>query len=101
LILSSVGNNLDQLAQFLGFLLQRPVINRTGISGVFNIDVSFSPEGTVLPPMPERGNAGTAAVEPAPSLLTAIQEQLGLQLQSTKGPVDVLVIDHAEKPDAN
>jgi uncharacterized protein (TIGR03435 family) len=43
----------------------------------------------------------TAAAEPAPSLFTAVQEQLGLRLESTKGPVDVLVIDSVQKPTEN
>lgn len=101
-ILDAVGIDLDQLSQFLGgFVLDRPVMNRTGITGVIEAHVRFASEGTALPPMPAFGNAGIATVEPAASLFTAFQEQLGLQLQSTKGPVDVLVIDHAEKPSEN
>ena len=100
LILDARAVNLDQLAQFLGgFVLDRPVINRTGIEGLFEMQVHFSPEGTVLPPVPTFGNP--AALEPAASIFTAIQEQVGLQLQSTKGPVEVLVIDSVQKPSEN
>jgi uncharacterized protein (TIGR03435 family) len=102
MILDAVGIDLDQLSQFLGgFVLDRPVLNQTGIKGIFDMHVRFSPEGTALPALPAFPNPGTAAAEPAASIFTAIQEQLGLQLQSTKAPVDVIVIDHAEKPDAN
>lgn len=102
LIFDAVGIDLDQLAQFLGgFVLDRPVMNRTGLTGVFEVHVRFTSEGTVLPPMPAFGNAGTAVSEPAASIFTAMQEQLGLQLQSSKGPVEVVVIDSVQKPTEN
>jgi uncharacterized protein (TIGR03435 family) len=79
-----------ELSQELG----RVVIDKTGIDGRYNITLKWTPqtdgaEGTA--PQPDAG----------PSIFTAIQEQLGLKLESTKGPVQVLIIDHVEMPTEN
>jgi uncharacterized protein (TIGR03435 family) len=68
---------------------QRPVIDRTGLTGEFNFDLEFAP-------FDSDGTTDSSA----PSLFTAI-EQLGLRLERTKAPLDALVIDKAEKPEAN
>jgi uncharacterized protein (TIGR03435 family) len=68
----------------------RMVVDRTGLTGSWDFELSFAPEN--------RGPDAPAADPNAPSFFTAIQEQLGLKLESTKGPVDVLVIDSVEKP---
>lgn len=82
------GVTIDILVQLLTDLLMQPVLDRTRLTGVFDIKLDFAPiEGP--------------ADDPAPSIFAAIQEQLGLKLEATKGPVEVLVIDSAEKPDAN
>lgn len=68
----------------------RMIVDRTGMTGSWDFELTFAPE-----------NRGPDAPPPdpnAPSFFTAIQEQLGLKLESTKGPVDVLVIDSVEKP---
>jgi len=62
------------------------VINRTGLSGEFDLDLRFTPESSSAP-APE-----------FPSIFTAVQEQLGLKLQSERGPVPVLVIDSVQRP---
>jgi uncharacterized protein (TIGR03435 family) len=80
---------LSMLAVQLTRLVGRSVADETGIEGVFDFDLEWSPEET------------PADLAAAPSIFTAIQEQLGLKLESAKGPVKVLVIDHVEKPDAN
>jgi uncharacterized protein (TIGR03435 family) len=77
------GYVMAQLADTLASLLQRGVVDRTGLDGVYDIDLTWAADETS---------------ESAPSLFTAVQEQLGLKLESTKAPVDVLVIDRAEKP---
>lgn len=70
----------------------RMVVDRTGLSGAWDFELTFAGLG--------RGGPGpdTPAADQAPSFFTAIQEQLGLKLESTKGPVQVLVIDSVDKP---
>ncbi|MEO6805892.1 MAG: TIGR03435 family protein [Edaphobacter sp.] len=69
----------------------RPVIDETGLKGYYDFDLKWTPEGHV----------GELSADAPPGLFTAIQEQLGLKLEPTKGPVRVLVIDHVERPAAN
>jgi bla regulator protein blaR1 len=88
----------------------RPVIDKTELKGLYDFVLRFSPEGLnspltqqSAPPLPGGAPpaAGAApATEPLPSIFTALQE-VGLRLESTKGPVDVLVIDSVQKPTAN
>jgi uncharacterized protein (TIGR03435 family) len=73
-------------SQLAGRVLGRPVLDRTGIAGEFDIDLQWTPD--------ENPDGG-------PSIFTALQEQLGLKLEAQKGSIDVLVIDHIEKPSAN
>jgi uncharacterized protein (TIGR03435 family) len=90
------GQTMSGLANALAMLLDRPVVDRTELTGGFDAEATFNPEGlpgmTLPPPGPDR------PASTAPSLFTALEEQLGLKLESTKGPVDVLVVDHAEPP---
>jgi uncharacterized protein (TIGR03435 family) len=89
---------ISRLAEILANQLGRPVLDQTGLTGPYDFTLQFSPEGLA---------GGTPAITPAsnteldeqdaPSLFTAVQEQLGLRLQQNKGLVDVLVIDHVEK----
>jgi uncharacterized protein (TIGR03435 family) len=72
--------------------VDRPVVDRTGLVGTFDMSVEWS-----LPRDPSEP-ANTPVVDTEPTFLQALREQLGLKLQPTKGPVDVLVIDHVEKP---
>lgn len=93
-----------------GAVLERPVIDRTGLTGKWDFTLTWTPDETqfvsLRPPGPPPGANGGAPTPPppgngAPDLFTAIQEQLGLKLESTKAPVDVLVIDKVEKPSEN
>ena len=76
------------LVAYLSQILDRPVIDRTGLDGVFEFD--FTLPATILP-----------SPDSSVSIFEAIQDQLGLRLEQTSGPVEFLIIDHAEKPDAN
>jgi uncharacterized protein (TIGR03435 family) len=72
-------------------LVRRAVIDRTGLSGTYDIELHW---GVDIP----AGRGIDVPPSDAPSIFTAVQEQLGLKLESTKGSVDVLVIDHVERP---
>jgi bla regulator protein blaR1 len=96
------GSPLSQFANSIGMFAGRIVLDRTGLAGNYDIMLTWTPDQ-----MPQRpAGAGDqppmingVAVDPnAPSLFTAVQEQLGLKLDSQRGPVDLLVIDRAEKP---
>jgi uncharacterized protein (TIGR03435 family) len=99
--LSGGGFPLSQLGTTLSQLVQRMVVDRTGLSGNFDIDLTWTPEpGQGLPPgPPPPGASALPPIDPnGPSLFTALQEQLGLKLDSQRGPVEVLVIDSVEMP---
>jgi bla regulator protein BlaR1 len=97
------GATLQVIAYMLGLPLDRPVVDRTGIAGLFDIHLEFGPEGSSMgpPPPPPPGRPTPEPSDPGPSIFTAIQEQLGLKLEPAKGPLDVLVIDHIERPSEN
>ena len=83
-------------------LLQRTVVNRTGLSGNYDLQLTFAPEQLPGLPMPPPGTSGLPHLDPnAPSIFTAVQEQLGLRLESGTAPLDVLVIDRIERPSEN
>jgi len=94
---------MAQLVEGLSSILGRPVIDKTGFTGTFDVHLEFSPEGTAfaggLPGVP--GGLPPGFDTSGPSIFTALQDQLGLKLESQKGPGQVLVIDHAEKPSEN
>jgi uncharacterized protein (TIGR03435 family) len=95
------GNKItmEMLAQFLSQSVDRKVVDRTGISGVFDFILEFAPE---LGPGSQPRSIPSESESSAPrSIFTALQEQLGLKLKSQKGPVDVIVVDHVEEPSEN
>jgi uncharacterized protein (TIGR03435 family) len=98
--LSAVGMKLSGLADMLSGQLGRPVVDQTGLTGEYDFTLECSPENMVnmgpMPPPPP-GAAPVMVESSAPPLPQAIQEQLGLKLEAKKGPVELLVIDHAEK----
>jgi uncharacterized protein (TIGR03435 family) len=80
--------------------LGRVVIDKTGIAGRYDITLKWTPDTGAA--ATNSGTEGTTSPsDSGPSIFTAIQEQLGLKLESTKGPVQVLVIDHIEMPSEN
>jgi uncharacterized protein (TIGR03435 family) len=83
------NESMDDFAERLARIADLPVVNRTGLSGVFNLKLFWAPDDEHRKP------------DDPPSLFTAIQEQLGLRLTSGKSQVPVLVIDHAERPGDN
>jgi uncharacterized protein (TIGR03435 family) len=102
-VLPAVNASIADLAGVLQTaVLDRPVVDQTGITGRYDFTLTWTPDesqfaGLGIRVPPPAANAANAP----PGLFTAIQEQLGLRLESTKAPVDVLVVDRAEKPSAN
>ncbi len=93
--------SMDDLAQlFQGAVLDRPVVNQTGIPGRWDFTLNWTPDefqfsGMGIKPPPPPENA------PNPDLFTAIQQQIGLKLESTKAQTEVFVVERVEKPSEN
>jgi len=103
--LEAEGSSTEMLARVLSQQLGRTVIDKTGLTGSYDYTLQWTPDDAA-PPMPGGGEGGPPHNESAtdavgPSLLTAVQEQLGLKLESIKGPADVIVIDHIDLPSEN
>ena len=87
----------DFVAVLQRAVLDRPVVDRTGLTGRYDFDLDWAPS--------ERESGGEIAAapadSPAPPLLTALQQELGLKLEATRGPAQAFVIDKAVKPNAD
>jgi len=94
--LTAQRTSIARLAEFLANNLGMPVEDMTGLTGVFNFELDWTPDNTQAAAKPDSEFA-----EPGPSLFTALQEQLGLRLETRKIPAEVLVIDWAERPSEN
>jgi uncharacterized protein (TIGR03435 family) len=82
--------SMGEFSLMLGFMMDRPVVDETGIAGRWDFALSWTPQ-----------DAETTDPSAAPGMFTAIQEQLGLKLEPVKAPADVLVVDKVERPSAN
>jgi uncharacterized protein (TIGR03435 family) len=85
-IVTGDNASMGQLAAYLGGVMRRPVEDKTGIEGKYDFRIEYTPDDS---------SADTPAVS------TALQRDAGLKLNATKGPVEFLVVDHAEKPSPN
>jgi uncharacterized protein (TIGR03435 family) len=88
--LAGKGVPISFLASLLALPVGRTVVDRTGVTGAYDFDLRFDPQDD---PVAKESND--------PDLLTAVQEQLGLKLQSTRASVPVLFVDHIEPPTPN
>jgi uncharacterized protein (TIGR03435 family) len=88
-VITSAGFPLSQLLNPLSQLVQRPLVDRTGLQGGFDYELKFEH----LP-----GGATPSADANQASIFTALQEQLGLKLEPVRAPVQVLVVDHVQRP---
>ena len=92
----------DSVANALqGNLLDKPVVNQTGLTGKYDFSVKFTPDGSQLANAGGVPGAGTTDPDAPPDIFAAFQRQLGLKLESTKTAVDVMVIERIEKPSDN
>jgi len=85
------GASVEMLVQDISSAMGRPVIDKTGLNGKYDFILEWTPD------MAPTGDSAPAG----PTIFTALQEQLGLRLESQKGPVETIVIDRAEKPSEN
>ena len=88
--------SIDQFSELLRGTLLRPIINKTKIPGKFDFHIEFAAEETTPGELTQGANEPTGS-----SIFTALQEQLGLKLESAKGPGEYLVIDNVERPTEN
>jgi bla regulator protein BlaR1 len=92
-----IANLVHLLSQQLG----RTVLDKTGLTGKYDFTLKWTPDESQGPPGPPGMDTAPPPDSLGPSIFTAIQEQLGLKLESQKGAVEILVIDHAERPSEN
>jgi uncharacterized protein (TIGR03435 family) len=102
------GVSLDEFSKMLDGVMDRPVVDKTGVAGKFDFGVEFAPDETIPTALrifrradSHDGPAATPSDPIGPSIFTALQEQLGLKLQPAKGPGVRLVIDNVERPSEN
>ena len=101
------GASIGMLIQALSLQVRRTIVDETGLAGNYDFRLKWVPDDAP-PVMAGAGSAGAPGNEGAtppdavgPSLFTALEEQLGLKLEPQKGPIDVIIIDHIEKPSEN
>jgi uncharacterized protein (TIGR03435 family) len=92
-VLAANRVSMDYFATILSGVTERPVRDATGLKGVYELKLEWTTENPGAEPKQEQSTG--------PSIFTAVQEQLGLKLETTKAPIEVLVIDRAEKPTEN
>jgi uncharacterized protein (TIGR03435 family) len=97
--------NNAPIPAFTSFLqslvFDRPVVDQTGLTGRYDMAITFTPDDSLFKGHPPEFTKPADGVEPAPGFFEAIQQQLGLKLTAEKTQVDVLAIDHVQKPSAN
>jgi uncharacterized protein (TIGR03435 family) len=82
-------------------ILERPVVDQTGLTDRFDFTLKYTPDASQLANLPPALQPLADDPDAPPDLFTAVQQQLGLKIESTKAPVDVMVIDKIEKPSDN
>lgn len=99
------GVTMTRLTEVLGMVVGRPVVDKTGVTGTYDVMLDFSPEGMgpgPKGPAPGKGGGNPAEAPPdsndsGPTIFTALQQRLGLKLESRKEPVDLLVVESVER----
>ena len=103
--LGALNVHNSSMSEFAGMMqetvMDRPVIDQTGLAGRYDFTLNWTPDDSQFGGMGAKVPPPTDNTNPPPNLYTAIQEQIGLKLDATKAPTDVMVIDHAEKPSEN
>jgi bla regulator protein blaR1 len=99
--ITAQGMSMQALANSLSRMLGRSVIDETGLKGTYDFTLSWTPDAPPPGPGPSGNDAPTATGGDGPTIFTAVQEQLGLKLDSKKAPVNLFVIDRLDRPEAN
>jgi uncharacterized protein (TIGR03435 family) len=95
----ALGVPVERLARTLTDIVGRPVVDQTELKGSFDIELQYTPDSM---PSPQALPPDSRPIDPSgPSIFTALREQLGLKLEFRRRPVEVLVIDHIERPTPN
>jgi uncharacterized protein (TIGR03435 family) len=89
------------LADALAFFIQAPVVDKTKLTGKYDVDLQWTPESALMQSASPETAGPPLDETTGPSIFTALPEQLGLKLEPAKGPVQTLVIDHIERPSEN
>ena len=89
---------MSEFIRALSSVLGRAVVDKTGFTGRFDVRLDFLPDETTVAMPPPPPEVAASLASQSPTILTALQEQLGLRLESGKGPVEVLVIDSVARP---
>ena len=103
--LEAVAMDMPSIVGAFSSILRRTVIDKTGLTGRYDVKLQWTPEGAGNA-LPGPGAAGAVVpeappVDRGPTFITAVQEQLGLNLDSAKAQVDVIIIDSVQKPSEN
>ncbi len=99
--LTATSIPLARFVQVLSDIVERTVVDHTGLTGNFDISLEWTPDDAQAMRLPPGATPPPPSDASGPSIFTALQEQLGLKVESQKGPVDILIVDHAEKPSEN
>ncbi len=99
------SGDMQMFANVLSRFTGRPVVNKTDLTGKYDFTLKWTPDETDAPMMPGQsrpeGAAPAIADASGPSIFTAVQDQLGLKLEAQKNSMEVLVIQHVERPSEN
>jgi uncharacterized protein (TIGR03435 family) len=95
----TAGVGFQSLTGQLSLILDKPVIDKTELTGLFDVHLEWTPDEVDAPTPADSGQP--ASTDTAPSIFTAVREQLGLELKPAKGPIKFLVIDSVDRPSDN
>jgi uncharacterized protein (TIGR03435 family) len=99
--MKETNTNMAEFSHSLQYVLDRPVVDQTGLEGRWDFMLRWTPDESQFLAMGVRVQPPPDNPDAPPGLFTAIQEELGLKLEAVKAPVEVLVVDHVERPSAN
>ena len=103
-VVTAQGVPLEPLTRLLSDRVGRPVLDKTDLTGIYDFKLQWADDGHDGPPRgpdPAQPSGASSLEASGPSIFTALQEQLGLKLESEKGPVQVVLLDHIEQPTQN